>query len=84
MRLGQTVLTDPIINPAEPPEKKGYFELSNNSSNTWEINSDYANKHIQTFVSNQTLIAGVLSVDSIPSNIKGDFLLDPYLRELLP
>ena len=63
----------------------GCFELSHNSSNTWQINSDlpdYANNHIKNFELNQTLIEGILSANSIPSNIKGDFLLVPYLREL--
>ena len=63
----------------------GCFELSHNSSNTWQINSDlpdYANKHIKIFELNQTLIEGILSANSIPFNIKGDFLLVPYLREL--
>ena len=36
-----------------------HFELSDDSGNTWKINSDladYANKHIKTFVSKHTLI----------------------------
>ena len=63
----------------------GCLELSDDSSNTWEINSDsvdYANHEIKTFVSNQTLKEVVLSANDIFSNIKGDFLFDPYLKEL--
>ena len=63
----------------------GCLELSDDSSNTSEINSDsvdYANHEIKTFVSNQTLKEVVLSANHIFSNIKGDFLFDPYLKEL--
>lgn len=55
----------------------GCLELSDDSSNTWEINSDsvdYANHEIKTFVSNQTLKEGILSANSILFNITGDFL----------
>ena len=65
----------------------GCFELSGNSVKTWEINSDlvdYTKKHIKTFVLNQTLIEGILSANLIHTNIKGVFLLYPYLRKLLP
>ena len=71
--LRETYLTDPVINPAEPPKKIGCFELSDDSYNIWGINSDYANKHIKTFLSNQTLIEGILSANPIPSGIKGIF-----------
>ena len=63
----------------------GRFKLSDDSNNTWKINSgleDYSNKHIKTFVSNNTFIKGILSANPFPSNIKGDFLLDLHLREL--
>ena len=55
----------------------GRFELSHDSRNTWKINSDladYANKHIKTFVSNNTSIEVVLIVNHIPSNINEDVL----------
>ena len=84
--LSESGLTDPVINPAEPPKKVARFELSGDSINTWEINSDlreYGNKPISAFVSNKTLIEIVLSANPISSSIKGDFLLDPYLTELL-
>ena len=64
----------------------GCCKLSDNSNNTWEINADladYANKHIKILVLNQTSIEGILSANPIPFNIKGDFILNPYLRELL-
>ena len=79
-------LTDPVINPAEPPKKIGRFGLSEDSSNTWEIYLDlvdHANKDTETFASYQTLIEGILSANPIPSNIKRIFLLDLYFRPLL-
>ena len=64
----------------------GCFELSDGSSNTWETNSDSAdsaNKHIKSFVSNQTLIEDILSMNPTASNIKEGFLLHLHLKELL-
>ena len=61
----------------------GRFQLSNKSSNTWEINSDlayYANKHIKATVSNQTLTESVLSENPIKGTFifnESDSLLDP-------
>lgn len=84
--LSESDLTEPVINLAEPPKKMARFELSGDSSNTWEIYSDlaeYGNKSIAAFLSDQTLIEIILSANPISSSIKGDFLLDPHLRELL-
>lgn len=65
----------------------GCFDLSGDTNGKLsEINSDladYVNKHIKTFMSSQTLKEGILSANSILSNITGDFLQDLYLKELL-
>ena len=85
-RLSETGLTEPVIDLAESLKKTGRLELSGDSSNTWEINADlagYPNKHIKTFLSNQTLMEYILRANPILSSIKADLLLDPYLRKLL-
>ena len=49
-------LTDLVIDAVEPPKKMGRFQLSDDSCNTWEINSDLANhtnKHINTCVESE-------------------------------
>ena len=49
----------------------GCFELLGDSSNAWKINSDladYASKHIETSVSNQTLEEGIFSANSVSQN----------------
>ena len=71
---------------SEPPRKLGRFELSGDSNNAWEINDElasYANKFIKNFCPNQKLVDDILLKNPVPSNIYGEFLLDPYLRELL-
>ena len=66
--LSEIRLTDLVIDAVEPPKKMGRFQLSDDSSNTREINSDSAdhtNKYINTFVSNQRLI-GYFECESYP------------------
>ena len=76
--MNETGLTDPVTDPVELPNKMGCFDLSvDTNGKLTEINSDFAdyvNKHIKTFVSNQTLKEGISSANSILSNITGDFL----------
>ena len=43
----------------------------------------YANKYMDNFVSNQTLINKIMSFNPVPQNLKRGKILDPYLRELL-
>ena len=43
----------------------------------------YANKYMDNFVSNQTLINEIMSFNPVPENLKRGKILDPYLRELL-
>ena len=45
--LSEIGLTDPVMNPEEPPKKMSCFELSDHSSNTWEIDSDCTNKCVK-------------------------------------
>ena len=45
--LSKIGLTDPGMNPEEPPKKMSCFELSDHSSNTWEIDSDCTNKCVK-------------------------------------
>ena len=54
--LSKMRLTDLVIDAVEPPKKMGRFQLSDDSCNTWEINSDLAdhtNKHINTCVESE-------------------------------
>ena len=43
----------------------------------------YANKYMDNFVSNQTLINEIMSFNPVPENLKRGKILDPYLRKLL-
>ena len=45
--------------------------------------AEYANKYMDNFDSNQTLINEIMSFDPVPENLKRGKILDPYLRELL-
>ena len=44
--------------------------------------AEYANKYMDNFVSNRTLINEVMSFNPVPENLKKGKILDPYLREL--
>ena len=46
--------------------------------------AEYANKYMDNFVSNETLINEILSFNLEPENLKKGKILDPYLRKLLP
>ena len=69
------------------PQKKGRFELTETSSEcSWDLDpvlAEYANKYMDNFVSNQTLINEIMSFNPVPENLKRGKILDPYLRELL-
>ena len=70
-----------------PTKKKGRFELTETSSEcSWDLDpvlAEYANKYMDNFVSNQTLINEIMSFNPVPENLKRGKILDPYLRELL-
>ena len=45
--------------------------------------AENANKYVDNFVSNQTLIKEIMSFNPVPENLKKGKIVDPYLRELL-
>ena len=71
----------------EPTKKKGSFELTETSSKcSWDLDpvlAEYANRYMDNFVSNQTLISEIMSFNHVPENLKRGKILDPHLRELL-
>ena len=86
--LRQVVRNDPSdVVSEEPTKKKGRFELTETSSEcSWDLDpvlAEYANKYMDNFVSNQTLINEIMSFNPVPKNSKRGKTLDPYLRELL-
>ena len=68
-------------------QKKGRLELTETSTKySWGLNpvlAEYANKYMDNFVSNQTLINEIMSFNPVPEKLKKVKILDPYLRELL-
>ena len=68
-------------------KKKGRFELTETSSEcSWDLDpvlAEHVNKYMDNFVSNQTLINGIMSFNPAPENLKRGKILDAYLRELL-
>ena len=68
-------------------KKKGRFELTEMSSEcSWDLDpvlAEHVNKYMDNFVSNQTLINGIMSFNPAPENLKRGKILDAYLRELL-
>ena len=71
---------------APPPNKIARFELTVKSNNSWALDPDlakYANDYILNFAPVQTLAERILDKNPVPTNIKGENLLDPYLRELM-
>ena len=68
-------------------QPKRRFELTETSTEcSWDLDpvlAEYANKYMDNFVSNQTLIDKIMSFNLVPENLKKDKILDPYLRELL-
>ena len=45
--------------------------------------AENANKYMDNFVSNQTLIKEIMSFNPVPENLKKGKIVHPYLRELL-
>ena len=45
--------------------------------------AENANKYMDNFASNQTLIKEIMSFNPVPENLKKGKIVDPYLRELL-
>ena len=70
-----------------PTKKKEIFELIETSTEcSWDLDpvlAEYANKYMDNFVSNWTLINEFMSFNPVPENVKTVKILDPYLRELL-
>ena len=68
-------------------QPKRTFELTETSREcSWDLDpvlAEYANKYMDNFVSNQTLIGKIMSFNLVPENLKKDKILDPYVRELL-
>ena len=68
-------------------QPKRRFELTETSTEcSWDLDpvlAEYANKYMDNFVSNQTLIDKIMSFNLVPENLKQDKILDPYVRELL-
>ena len=68
-------------------QPKRTFELTETSREcSWDLDpvlAEYANKYMDNFVSNQTLIDKIMSFNLVPENLKKDKILDPYVRELL-
>ena len=87
--LEQVGRNDPsgIVNEG-PTKKKGRFEMTETSTEcSWDLGTvvtEYANKYMDNFVSNETLINEILSFNLVPENLKKGKILDPYLRKLLP
>ena len=68
------------------PNKISRFELNIKSNNTWTLDSDlaeYANRLIHNFVLTQVVTERIVDKNPIPTNIKGENLLDPYLQKLI-
>ena len=79
------------------PNKISRFELNIKSNNTWTLDSDlaeyanklihnlaeYANKLIHNFALTQIVTERIVDKNPIPTNIKGENLLDPYLQKLI-
>ena len=86
--LEQVGRNDPsgIVNEG-PTKKKGRFEMTETSTEcSWDLGTvvaEYANKYMDNFVSNETLISEILSFNLVPENLKKGKILDPYLRKLL-
>ena len=57
-----------------PTKKKGRSELTETSSEcSWDLDpvlAEYANKYIDNFVSNQTLINEIMFFNLVPENLK--------------
>ena len=69
------------------PKEKVRFELTETSAEcSWDLDPmlvEYANKHMDNFVSNQTLTNEIMSFNFVPENLKKGKILGIYLRELL-
>ena len=67
-------------------KKKGMFELTETSTGcSWDLDpvlAKYANKYMDNFRSNYTLIKEIMSFNPVPENLKKGKILDLYLREL--
>ena len=70
-----------------PTKKKGRFEPTETSTEcSWNLDptlTEYANKYMDNFVSNQTSVNEIMSFNPVPQNLKRRKILDPYLTELL-
>ena len=84
-QMGRNDPSDIVIE--GPIKKNGRCELTETFTEcSWDVDpvlAEYANKYMDNFVSNQTLINEIMSFNLVPENLKKSKILDPYLTELL-